>query len=70
MNVFLTIVFFSLNIYIIYSFKINLFDNAIGKWQLLYSSNKFLKDNKFNLIIDPCKNNIDEVCVKIKRYES
>lgn len=69
MNLYLIIFFISLNIYIIDSFKINLFDNAIGKWQLLYSSNKFLKDDKFNLVIDPCKNNIDEVCVKIKRYE-
>lgn len=69
MNLYLTIFFISLKIYEIYSFKINVFDNAIGKWQLLYSSNKFLKDDKFNLVIDPCKNNIDEVCVKIKRYE-
>jgi len=69
MNLYLTIFFISLKIYFIYSFKINVFDNAIGKWQLLYSSNKFLKDDKFNLVIDPCKNNIDEVCVKIKRYE-
>ena len=70
MNLYLTIFFISLKIYFIDSFKINIFDNAIGKWQLLYSSNKFLKDSKFNLVIDPCKNNIDEVCVKIKRYES
>jgi hypothetical protein len=52
-------------------FKINLFDNAIGKWKLLYSSNKFITNNKkFNICINPCKENIDEVCVKIKRYES
>jgi hypothetical protein len=70
MNLYLTIFFINLKIYLIYPFKINVFDNAIGKWQLLYSSNKFLKDSKFNLIIDPCKKNIDEVCVKIKRYES
>jgi len=53
----------------IYSFKINVFDNAIGKWKLLYSTNKYLKDNKFNLVINPCKYNIDEVCVEIKKYE-
>ena len=70
MKLYLRIVFFCLKILLINTFRINTFDNAIGKWQLLYSSNKFLKDSKFNLIIDPCKNNIDEVCVKIKRYES
>jgi hypothetical protein len=69
-NIYLSIFLIIYNIDIIKSFKINVFDSAIGKWQLLYSSNKFLKENKFNLVIDPCKNNIDEVCVKIKRYES
>ena len=67
MNIFLFLSFITNNIN---SFKINTFDSAIGKWQLLYSSNKFLKDNKFKILIDPCKNNINEVCVKIKRYES
>lgn len=70
MNLYLTIFFIGLQIYFINPFKINIFDSAIGKWRLLYSSNKFLKDDKFNLVVDPCKNNIDEVCVKIKRYES
>ena len=70
MNIYKSIFFTILHLSMINTFKINVFDNAIGKWQLLYSSNKFLKNNKFKLCIDPCKNNIDEVCVKIKRYES
>jgi hypothetical protein len=45
-----------LNILIINSFNVNTYDNAIGKWQLLYSNNKFLTDNKFKLDISPCKN--------------
>jgi hypothetical protein len=70
MNLNLIIFFIILKIYLFNSFKINIFDRAIGRWNLLYCSNKFLKNDKFNLIITPCENNIDEVCVKIKRYES
>jgi hypothetical protein len=60
-----------LSLYIVSnSFKINIFDNAIGKWKLLYSSNKFIKNNKFHICINPCNEKMDEACVKIKRYES
>jgi hypothetical protein len=67
MNLFTSLIL--INLYITYSFKINVFDNAIGKWKLLYSTNKYLRNNKFDLVINPCKDNIDEVCVKIKKYE-
>jgi hypothetical protein len=70
MNIYLFILFLYLYITTIYSFKINIYNNAIGNWKLLYSSNKFLQDTKFKLLINPCKNNLDEICVILKRCES
>ena len=68
MNIYLYIFLSFINYTI--CFKINTFDSAIGKWRLLYSSNKFLNNNKFKLTINPCKKELDEICVTIKRCES
>jgi hypothetical protein len=53
----------------ILSFKLNTYEPAIGKWNLLYSNNNIeQKHKKLCLDIHPLKNN--EISVKIKRYES
>lgn len=69
-NLIKIIIYNIIYICVIYSFKINIFDNVIGNWQLLYSSNIFLNDHKFKIDVIPCKNNINELLVKINRYET
>lgn len=51
------------------SFKINVFEPTIGKWDLLYSTNNKINFDSCNLLISPTENKLDELTVKIKRYE-
>ena len=53
----------------VYSFRTNMFDNAIGKWKLLYNDNMNIKNNNFDIDISPLDNRIDQLSVKIRRYE-
>lgn len=62
-------VFFLFQIKHIFSFRTNIFDNAIGKWKLLYNDNKNIKNNNFNINISPLDNRIDQLSVKIRRHE-
>jgi sporulation protein YlmC with PRC-barrel domain len=57
------------NIIHIYSFRTNIFDNAIGKWKLLYNDNKNININNLDIDITPLDNKIDQLSVKIRRHE-
>lgn len=51
------------------SFRLSHFEPAIGLWKLLYDNNINLNYKNIELQIIPSKNEIDELFVKIKRYE-
>ena len=42
-------IFFLFQIKNICSFRTNIFDNAIGKWKLLYNDNTNIKNNNFDI---------------------
>ena len=54
---------------LINSFKLSTFESSIGKWNLLYSTNKHIKFEGCCLEISPLLDNIDQLSVQIKRYE-
>jgi hypothetical protein len=66
-----------LKIFLIYFLNINFtecfhlshFEPAVGKWRLLYDNNKNLNYQNIEIQIIPSKNEINELYVKIKRYE-
>ena len=50
-------------------FQLSHFEPAIGKWKLLYDNNPNLNYKNIELEIIPSKKEINELFVKIKRYE-
>lgn len=66
---FLTKLLILYTISLINSFKLSIFEHSIGKWDLLYSTNKHIKFDKCCLEIFPLLDDIDQLSVQIKRYE-
>ena len=69
MNFFKVLLLYFFYIDINNSFRLSHFEPAIGVWKLLYDNNINLNYKNIELQIIPSKNEIDELFVKIKRYE-
>lgn len=55
---------------IVSSFTLSSFEPTIGKWKFLYTTNTDLTNRNFDIQISPSNEDINDMVVKIKIYES